>query len=79
MRGSGQIHRDDLWVDLVARERGRGLSDEQLAKRLAVEMYRAAWACGAGEADIGLFGPKLFLAHAWGIVTQPGSHSGVKA
>jgi hypothetical protein len=71
----GETRWDRLWAELITRERGRGLSDEQVTECLAVEMYRSALACGAGDADIGLFGPTLFLRDARRVVAESNGYA----
>jgi hypothetical protein len=47
-----------------------GLTLEETVRALATEMYRHALESGAGETDVGVYGPRLFSCDAFDFIER---------
>ena len=55
---------DVSFADLVRRGRFRGTPSEMIVAQVARAMYALGLTRGAGESDIGVFGPRLYMREA---------------
>ncbi|MBI5481724.1 MAG: hypothetical protein HY906_22905 [Deltaproteobacteria bacterium] len=68
---------DSTLCFLVRRGRIRGMTEAEISGVVAAAMYEHAMVHGGGEADLGVFGPRIYLRDARCFVAEEPHRTGV--